>query len=542
MAAQPVPHAPAGRVTHDGRSSDSRDLLRAGIASGSMGVSAHRLDGGAVLAARHADRGPTLPRRAVLRATGVLGAAAAGATLLGGCARGAGKAPPSAGHGVLEVPFALWVVAIPINPATTRLIQEFVDTAFNAKHKGLRAVWQPQPNLSALAATITAGGPAPAVVAGCCTGWPSFQPFAKDLDAQLRQQNVNLDLWSPAALAAGRLGATGALQRLPANSAIEAYLYRQDILDSLGLTYPAADWTYQDAARLWQACTGTQSGQHRYGTTVPWGNTGVPEGLSSVLHGFGGAYASPDGARCLLDAPNSIRCGEFFFDLVWSGVGTTGDGSPNPGVFDGSVVFTQGAVPTILEAVQRLGSTAKWDFIGYPRWPVRPATILHDAFYAINAFAPRQDIAWEILNFVAIGTQWQDFSTRLTLSPPPQLPLLSKWVAALHSIAPILKTKSLHYWVDPTLHGEAYSQYEFFRYSPLQANTLVANVWPSLWKRQLGVSAAFHTLTQQINALEVAGAHQPPTPTAAQRITQVQGERRRFPVRGPGVAAVPPGR
>lgn len=482
----------------------------------------------------------TWPRRGVLRAGGLL-AAAAGAAALGGCARGPAPARPAANHVALIVPFALWVVAIPINPATTRLIQDFVDRAFNAKHKGIRAVWQPQPNLASLAATITAGGEAPAVVAGCCTGWPSFQPFAKGLDAELRQQNVNLDLWSPAALAAGRIAGSGALQRLPANSAIEAYLYRQDILDALGLQYPAPDWTYQEAARLWQACTGTPSGQHRYGTTVPWGSAGVPEGLSSVLHGFGGAYASADGTRCLLDSPESIRCGEYFFDLVWSGVGTTGDGSPNPGVFDGSVVFTQGAVPTILQAVQRLGPATKWDFIGYPSWPVRPATILHDAFYAINAFAPRQDIAWELLHFAAIGTQWQDFSTRLTLSPPPQLPLLAKWVAALQSIAPILRTKSLKYWVDPTLRGQAYSQYQFFRYAPVQANTLVAKVWPSLWKHQVGVSAAFRTLTHQINALQVAGAHQPPAPTAAQRVAEVQVERRQFPTRGPGIASVPLG-
>lgn len=141
-----------------------------------------------------------------------------------------------------------------------------------------------------------------------------------------------------------------------------------------------------------------------------------------------------------------------------------------------------------------------------------------------------------MLHFAAIGTQWQDFSTRLTLSPPPQLPLLAKWVAALQSIAPILRTKSLKYWVDPTLRGQAYSQYQFFRHAPVQANTLVAKLWPSLWKHQVGVSAAFRTLTQQINALQVAGSHQPPAPTAAQRVAEVQVERRQFPTRGPGIA------
>lgn len=201
--------------------------------------------------------------------------------------------------------------------------------------------------------------------------------------------------------------------------------------------------------------------------TVPWGSAS-PVGIASILPGFGGAYASADGLRCLLDTSEAIACGEYFFNLVWDGVGTVGDGNPNPGVWDGHCVFSQGAVPTILGAVKRLGTSVKWDFIQFPKWPVRPATILNSSFYAINAFVKRQDVAWELLRFAAIDGPWQDFATKTMLAPPPTRPWLSAWVHALRALAPILKTKNLSAWIDPGLRGEAYDEYVFFRHAPVE--------------------------------------------------------------------------
>lgn len=210
-----------------------------------------------------------LSRRALL-STGLRASTAAvsASSFLVACASpSTSKAALESAHAAESVPFMLWVVGIPINAASNALIQEFVDTTFNAKHKGMRAVWSPQTDLRTVVAAITAGSRAmPAIVAGCCEYWPLFQPFAKDIRPLLRRDNIGLDLWSTAQLHEGvpageRTG--GALYRLPANTAIDAFVYRQDILDELGLAYPRGDWNSIEAADLWRACTGTKGGQHR---------------------------------------------------------------------------------------------------------------------------------------------------------------------------------------------------------------------------------------------------------------------------------------
>lgn len=469
---------------------------------------------------------------------GFLRTAAAGALALGAAVEGCGRHPgrPVPQHGTLHVPFELYVVGIPLNRTAVREIQRFVDNAFNARHRGVRALWRPQaggPNLAAVVAGMAAGSSVPALLTGPGASWPTLLPFLTPLDAYLGAQNVSPGLWSAGQLDAFRVA--GSLFALPNNAASEAYLYRQDILDRLGLAYPDPAWTYLDAQRLWRACTSDAGGVHRFGCTVPFGPGGpanpVPEGLAAVVHGFGGAFRSADHTRCLLGEPGSIRCGEYFLDLVWSGVATNGDGYPNPGIFTGQVVFTQGAEPTIIEAVQRLGNAAKWDFVPYPRLPVRPVGILHDNFYGINSLFPNRELAWELLRFAAVDPAWTRFYMRLALAPPGQAPLLQEWESVLRSVAPILRTKALGAWTEPTLRGHGHYDYEFFRYLPAQAVAAFTQVWPQLWGQKLGVAAGFRDLAARIDAIEVAGASQA-TPTAqatlAAERARLQGIRRMF--------------
>lgn len=455
---------------------------------------------------------------------------------LAGCATAARPAHVSA---VQEVPFQLWVVGIPQNATSVKIIQEFVDSTFNSQHKSVRAVWQ-WSNISSAQVTILAGGAAPLVLAGCCASWPTIQPFLEPLDPYLQRDNVQkAHFWSPAQLTAYQQGA--GLYGLPANAVCEAFLYRQDILDQLALSYPTPEWTAAEAAQLWQACAGTVGGRRRYGCTVPWEPTGPPEGLPAVVQGWGGLFASPDGTRCLLDQSPAIACGEYFMDLVWNGVATGGDGSPNPGVFTGEVVFSQGAVPTIYDAVRQLGDQVKWDFISFPRWPVRPMTILHNNFYGMNAFASNKELAWELLRFAAVDGPWQQFCMKLTAAPPGPAPLLPDWETVLRSNAPVLKTKALHYWTDPITTGQAAYDYAFFKYQPVQVSDLVGTFWPTLWQHKVSVAEGFKSLSQQINTIQAQGASSQPPPTAEQRRAAVQAAQRRFPTEGPAVAQVMPG-
>ena len=219
-------------------------------------------------------------------------------------------------------------------------------------------------------------------------------------------------------------------------------------------------------------------------------------------------------------------------DLVWNNVATTGGGYRNAGVFSGSVVFAQGAEPTILQAVQQLGFNAKWDFIPFPRFPVAPVGVLHDNFYGMLASAPDKALAWELLRFAAVDPDWSRFYMQLALAPPALPALLAEWMTILGQTAPVLKSKHLEYWTQPTIDGAGHYDYEFFRYAPTQADTLLGATWPRIWNRQIDVAGGFRAIAEQINALE---------PVAAATAGGAATLAKEFPSVGPTIAAVPPG-
>jgi ABC-type glycerol-3-phosphate transport system substrate-binding protein len=479
-----------------------------------------------------------LSRRQVLRgAAGVVGLAA-GAALAScaGTAQQAGSASsaaaPSAVANVTTVPFQLWTPAVPNTKAARDIIQQFVDQNFNAKHPGVRAVWVGGGNMQGVATSVLAGASnTPWVVASCCGDWNIIRPFLEPLDSYLKADNIDVNsTWKEGQLS--RFQDSGGTYGLPEDAASDAYLYRQDILDELGIPYPDPGWDWREAQKIWQQCTGKNSkGAWRYGVAAPFG-AGTTEGLPTVIAGWGGSFQSPDRTRCLADQPQAIAAAQYWIDMVLQKVCTEGDGWPNQGIFNGTCVFTTGAEPTILQAVQQLGSSAKWDFLPWPSFPVRSVGKLHDNFYGMLASAPNKELAWEVLKWAAIEPDWQRFYMSLALAPPAVANLLEQWYAVMRATAPVLQNKKLEYWGQPTLKGLGVYDYEFFRYAPVQANQLVSSWWNQIWTGKVSVAEGMRQMAAQINALQA---------TAAAQAGALQAKAKAFPTSGPELAMVPTG-
>ena len=462
--------------------------------------------------------GGRVRRRAFLRGGLATGAATLATGALPGCGPSVPSGPgaaPAVRPAVLQVPLQLYVVGEPHGPTGQRLIQDFLDSSFNARHKGVRAMAGFQGPAEATVAAITSGSAMPAVVSGCCVTWPTLLPFLARLDPYFQQDNVPLSTWGRGQLA--RFRQPDGLYGLPEDAACDVYLYRQDILDQLGLQYPAPDWTAAEATRLWRTCSGQTSAGWRYEANAPFG-PGTTEGLPTVVAGFGGAFMDAGQTRCLLNAAGSIRAGEYWLHQVWDKVLTNGDGSPNPLIASGQLVFNTSADPTVLYAVQQLGSSIKWDFIPWPRMPVRPVGKLHDNFYALVAQYPHQEVAWELLKFIAIEPTWSRYYMRLALAPPMLAGMMQEWYTILRSVAPILKDKHLEYWGQPTLEGWGIYDYEFFRYAPVNALGALVGAWGGLWDHKTTVTLGFREIARQIDGIEAAGASAAPPATAAQLI------------------------
>lgn len=466
----------------------------------------------------------------------VAAGAVAAAVVLDACAttgQGSSTAQPAPAVTGTKVYMQLYIEGIPVNKTSTALIQQFVDQSFNAKHAGIRATFQPQGNMAGVVSAVLAGSETPAVVSSCCADWPVIVPFLEKLDPYLKSDNVDIgSTWGAGQLA--RFQQPDGLYGLPEDAASDVYLYRQDILDQLGLEYPDPAWTAQEAQALWQACSGKIQGQAnkwRFGTGCPFG-PGTTEGLPTVVAGYGGSYMDATQTRCLLDQPGSIEAGNYWMQMVWNKVATDGDGSPNGKIKTGELVFTTAADPTVLYAVQQLGAGVKWDFIPWPVFPKRPVGKLHDNFYGMLANAKDKELAWEMLRWAAVDPDWQRFYMQLALTPPALPNLFDEWYTTLRATAPILKNKHLEYWAEPTLKGWGIYDNEFFRYSPTQANNIVNQVWPQIWNHQTTVELGFKQIADQINALEAV---------AAKEQGQAAAAAKQFPTTGPTIAGVQPG-
>jgi ABC-type glycerol-3-phosphate transport system substrate-binding protein len=443
-------------------------------------------------------------RRQILRAAGTVGAALTAAPLLGVLDAPVTLAAPAATHGVLNVPIQLYIEGISVNATSTKLIQEYLDKTINGRIKGARAIFQPQGNAGGVVSAMLAGASYPWIVSSCCTDWPVLLPFLENLDPYITRDNIDEHaIWGVGQLS--RFREPNGLFGLPEDAASDVYLYRQDILDDLGLPYPSPDWTWSEAETLWRRCTGNVHGQWRYGTNCPFG-PGTTEGLPTVVAAYGGSFMDATHTRCLLNEIGSIHAGEYWFHMVWDKVATWGDGVPNPAIVTGQLVFNTSADPTVLFAVTQLGTKVKWDFCPWPSFPVRSVGKLHDNFYAMMASVPNKELAWTLLKWIAVEKEWYQFYMHVALTPPARADMMDEWYAVLRATAPILANKHLEYWGDPTLRGEGIYDYEFFQYSPSQAQSIISTVWPNIWNQKTGVTAGFQQITEQVNALEAAGA------------------------------------
>ncbi len=479
-----------------------------------------------------------LPRRRALGTITRAAALAAAGLALEACASrpgsGAGRAAPAPVPQTVNVPFQLWVPAVPVNKTSVGLIQEFFDANFNAQNKGVAATWGgSQGGESSVVSDILAGASTtPWVVAACCSDWPIIQPFLAALDPYFKNDNIDTATTWQAGQLARFQDAGGTTYALPEDAACDAYLYRQDILDQLGLPYPDPTWTSAEAASLWATCTGkTSGGAWRYGVSAPF-QPGCTAGLPTVVAGFGGSFQNAERTVCSINSAAGIAAGEYWMSMVQDKVANSSCGTPAAQIFQGQCVFATGAEPTIIDAVEQLGDKAKWDFLPWPRFPARAVGNLHDNFYGMVESAPNPEIAWTLLRYLAIDPDWQRFYMQLALAPPALPTLLEEWYTVMQATAPILKGKQLQYWGNATLAGDGVYDFEFFQYQASQANGAVTQWFNAAWSGSVTVTDAWNQMAQQVNALEAQGA------ALAQRSA---ANSRQFPTSGKAIASVGPG-
>ncbi len=469
-------------------------------------------------------------RRALLRSAG-LGAAAAA---LGARAPGARAAAPSPSSPVIEIGAALDVGALSSDGTAAERAQFFgqILQEFEQANPGLRVRYYPyMQGLGTMGPAILAGR-APDVFPDCCTyGQYAEAGLLLQLDSYLKADNVDMTIWSPSQVATFDSGyGTFALSR---NVDSYAFAVRLDVLDQLGLAYPASGWNYLDMEQLAAATTAPASGHtsKRYGLGYQNGSTD----LLQLLPGFGGHTTADGRTRQVLSAAPGLAAGRWMFEhLFWPGIATpntswSGGSAPNLG--NGQLVIQEFQINQLLPSFTAWRDTFKWNFYPPPTYTVRPAIPVSNDFWAISATTQHPEQAWLLLKWLAAGDAFQRFMMKAFLFSPALNALWEEWQLEVEAAVPGLKGKGLHWFATVAQQGWGTPQ-PYFRYASDQALSIDGQAWSDLMAHRVGVTAALTSADQQVNSLLTAAAQEQ---GAQQHMDSL------FPADGPDVAAVAEG-
>ncbi len=477
-------------------------------------------------------------RRPLLRAAAgatVLGAgwvAAACATSTGGAASSttpAAAAPQPVGN-VIKLYFNTNWQGAAYNKTAMNLVQSYVDANFNTKHKGLWAYVTPsngQGQAQAVIADSIAGAPGtPDIVEDCCSDLATYEAgnWLLPLNEYLKQDNISISLWNRGHIDA--LSLNGMHYALPSYDGPMVVYYRQDTLDQLGLPYPSPHWTYAEATTLWERCVSTKKGALRSGCAMEW----LPS-PQYLFKGWGGSLIDSSHTKCLIDSPECIAAGSWFYQGIADHALTYRNEIGGLTPAKPSNVFAMCGGWDLLPAAEQLGTSYKWDILPVPTWPKGFATFVNIDFYGMNRGSKHPHAAWELMKFIAVDPGYTRFQMRVTLIQPALLSLWSEWETTVKQVAPPLRNKALHYYKDAALSGRTYP-HEFFLHSAPQADAIIGSVGSQIAARKVSVTEGFRLAAQRVNALELASANEAKASV---------GVAKAFPTKGPNIAVVTPG-
>ena len=461
---------------------------------------------------------PAVGRSRWRRRSALRGAAAvvfAPLALLAGCGRSA-RARPQTSASTVIVSFQFhWANGAPWNSHTTAIVQQFLDQTFNQRTRGIRAVpwgvccgkW------SQIIAASLGGAGYPDIIGECCVGFASLRDagILSPLDAYMRRDNIPTSLWSKGHVAV--LQAGGHQLGLPMYDGPQVLGYRQDILDQLGLSYPAPDWTLAEAVRLWQGCSAAVGGRRRYGASLEW----YP-GWEYLLRGFGGTEMNAAGTHCLLDSPACVAAAEWFYHLLFAQTITYR--TDVAGLADGSAVFSALGGWDIFNEATLLGNRFKWNLVPVPSMPHGRFTYANKDFWSLNRACRHPEAAWSVLRWLAAEPEWQRFIIKTALLEPSLNSLWNEWEAAILAAAPPLHGVAIGYYKEAAQKGYGIPA-PFYTYAPVTARSEIAAGLTQIAGHKVSVKVGFQDIARQINALEQSSASTAPASFAAQRKAQL---------------------
>ena len=463
----------------------------------------------------------------------LLGAAAAAAGwALSGCAAGAARAPapaaPTAASTVVPLSFeplnsGLWSGqgSTLVADALWRTLQPWRDQNPGVDLKML-------PFGGDTAATQILAGTAPDVL----LAWQNFgalsgQGLLLDLTTYLRAANRSLSVWPAYAIDAYQVG--GQTYALPFYVATTSMVVNEDVLDGLGLNYPAPNATFAAWTTLWGQAS-QRGSKRRYGGAIKQTEIGLPQ---SYFTGWGGSIMDPaDPTRCTLDSAACMAAGNAIFPLIVDGVCAwdygigDAEGGFSAGMYATAVLWNAALAITSLDV--ELARMPKWNFYPMPVLPNGAFASTQYDFRAISATTQAADAAYSLLDWLSFEPDFQRALMRLGLEPPALTALQEEYTTVLATVVPPFRTKNLGVLTQYIQNNGAIMD-PIFPYNEPQAQALLLAGQQKIASGTTSVVLGFQQLAQQVTALEAAGK---------QAMGQYRSAQAAFPAKGPDMATV----
>ena len=231
-----------------------------------------------------------------------------------------------------------------------------------------------------------------------------YSKYFVDLNPYVEKDGIDLDSVITEGMAEPYYRPDGKLEAMPLYQNCFVLAYNKDMFDSVGVEYPADDWTWDDVAMAAKQFVGGEGADAVYGIVNHW----VDPNLAVIAKG-GRAY-SEDLKTCEINS-DAVKAGLMLFgDLVHSKAmpdDAAAKGLPKEQLFVSghAAMYTLGGFETKLIA-DEIGDNFNWDVAVMPKAPDGGKNnLLYAGGYAMLETSKNKDAAWTFLKEASFGNE-----------------------------------------------------------------------------------------------------------------------------------------
>ena len=231
-----------------------------------------------------------------------------------------------------------------------------------------------------------------------------YTKYYEDLNPYVEKEGVDLKSVTTEGMIDPYYRPDGKLEAMPLLENVFVLAYNKDMFDKFGVSYPTADWTWDDLAEAAKKFAGGEGADATYGIVNHW----VDPGLSIICKG-GSAYS--DDLKTLQINSQEVKDGlTLFGDLIQSGAmpdDTAAKSLPKEQLFVSghAAMYTLGGFETKLIA-DEVGDNFMWDAVPMPKVAGGGKNnLMYATGYAMVNTSKNKEAAWTFLKEAAYANE-----------------------------------------------------------------------------------------------------------------------------------------